>query len=87
MSLMDEAGANLQKNLFRGALTAVSLKEASCGVRMEQNAFANCDVAVKAQSGGEIFSRNNWIARCQKGFVAGGMLRGYFKENYMLCEQ
>ena len=52
---------------------------------MEHNIVLNCYEGVNCKQGGEIFARLNSLT-CVRGFVAGRMLRGYFKENHMVCE-
>lgn len=54
---------------------------------MEHNIISSCGEAINVKHGGEIFARNNSMLQCAKGFVAGGMLRGYFKDNHMVCDQ
>ena len=56
-------------------------------MRMEHNIIACCAEAINSKQGGEIFARHNAITDSPRGFVAGGMLRGFFKNNHMTCEQ
>ena len=88
IALKEYSGANLQKNLIQNCLgIAVFIQVATCGVRMEHNIIANCAEAINCKQGGEIFARHNAMTDCPRGFVAGGMLRGFFKNNHMTCEQ
>ena len=52
---------------------------------MEHNIIINCNVGVRIAQGGEIFAEKNAFT-CHSGFMAGGVLRGYFKQNYMACQ-
>lgn len=52
---------------------------------MENNIILNCGDGLNVTQGGEIFAMKNSLT-CQRGFIAGGMLRGYFKDNYLDCQ-
>lgn len=85
VAIKDKSGVNLQKNLITDSQGfGVMAYGSSCGIRMEHNILLNCVVGVRMATGGEIFAEKNAFT-CHTGFVAGGVLRGYFKSNYMAC--
>lgn len=82
-----KTGVNLQKNLIQDCLASgVFVQGQSCGLRMEHNLLLNCLTGVSIAQGSEIFAEGNSFT-CKNGFVAKGVLRGFFKNNYMACQE